>query len=489
MEISSTPPRLTVVIPAYNEATTLPLTLQALKDQDYPGAFEIIVVDNRSTDLTPQIAALYGARVIREEIPGIAHARQAGFLAAVGEIICSTDADTIVPPNWLTTIVATFSKNPQLLALGGRFDLTGINSPAKLFARLSLPIAFAFDALDHGGNISGANFAVRRSAFQKINGFRTELGYGEDIDLGKRLRNIGPIKILSSLRVKTSARRFGSDFAPTFQYAITNYAKTLLGRHGVRNAIASIRERPYDMYGYAIKRPMTILFAAMVIGLLLWSSFSPKIPFGDISHVNTTEKIIALTFDDGPNEPTTNQVLRILNDKNVKATFFLVGENVDRNPEIAKDIVDHGHIVANHSYGHKLFSLALRPRDILADTERATISIAHATGKTPAYYRPPFGFRTLWGLDALKDQGYAVVTWNDMTVDYWNVSAQHIAARIIKKARPGGIIVLHDGGETDERVNRDNTVIALPIIIDELKKSGYRFVTIDELLDKNAYRN
>lgn len=482
-------PRLSVVIPAYNEATTLPLTLQALKDQDYPGEFEIIVVDNRSTDLTPQIAALYGARVIREETPGIAHARQAGFLAANGDIICSTDADTIVPPNWLTRIVTAFSKNSQLLAVSGRYDLTGVNSFAKLLTRLFLPLAFTIDTLDHGGNIAGANFAVRREAFAKIKGFRTELGYGEDIDFGKRLRKHGQVKILHSLRVKTSARRFGSGLTAFIKYAITDYVRVVWRRQGVRESISSIRERPYDMYDYAVKRPMTILFITVGVGLLLWASFSPKVPLGDVSHVKTNEKIIALTFDDGPNEPTTNQVLRILHDKGIKATFFLVGENVDKNPEIAKDIADQGHIVANHSYNHKLFSLAFSPKNILADTERANAAITTATGKTPAFYRPPYGFRTLWGLDTIKDHGYEVVTWNDMTIDYWSLSAEHIAARIIKKARPGGIIVLHDGGETGERVNRDNTVIALPVIIDELQKSGYRFVTIDELLGKPAYRN
>ncbi len=394
-----------------------------------------------------------------------------------------------MPPNWLSCIENTFHKDPLLVAVGGRYDLTGINSPIKLLARLTLPGAFAFDALDHGGNISGANFAVTRQAFEAIHGFNTNLGHGEDMELGKRLRKQGRVKIMRTLRVKTSARRFGTGLSSIINYAVVNYFRTIWDKKGVLERLSSIRERPYDMYGYAVKRPMTIFFVFIFLGALAWASFSPKIPLGDVSHVKTNEKIIALTFDDGPNDPSTNQVLRILRDKGVKATFFLVGENVTRNPELAKDITDQGHVVANHSYNHPLLSLALRPEALAADAERANKAIAAATGFTPRYYRPPFGFRTLWGLDSLKDHGFAVITWNDMTIDYWSPSPKFIADRIIKKARPGGIIVLHDGGETNEQVNRDNTVIALPAIIDALKEQGYRFVTIDELVGQNAYQN
>ncbi len=198
-------------------------------------------------------------------------------------------------------------------------------------------------------------------------------------------------------------------------------------------------------------------------------------------------KNIALTFDDGPNDPYTGQILDTLAVRKVKATFFVVGQNVRRQPHAAKRIVDEGHIIANHSDRHRFgFMLTAGPAVLLRDigvTERA---IAEVTGKHPRFYRPPWGLRTPGRRLAIERAGYAVVMWNNMTVDYLGLSPTRIASRIVAKARPGGVIVLHDGKEA-KGGNRANVVAALPLIIERLQGQGYRFVGLDDLLGTNAY--
>lgn len=481
-------PFISVVIPAYNEAALLPLCLYALKEQDYKGRIEVIVADNGSTDMTPRIAEFYGARTIFVSERGVARARNAGAREALGDIICFTDADTVAPPSWIRMLVTAFTKDQLLVAVGGRYDMIGITSPLKLVARLLIPLAFFIDRFNRGGTMCGVNMAIKKQALASVGWFDNDIMYGEDIDITARLRKIGKIKIVPAIRVKTSARRFNLGFMRSFRYAVTDYFASAWGGKKITHTFTAIRERPFDIYGNAIKRPMTLIFAPVFIILLIWASFSPRITIGgSTSHIKTNEKIIALTFDDGPNERDTSQVLRILNQKNIHATFFVVGQNVEREPDLAKDIVDSGNIIANHSFAHHMFAMAGEPDTTTEDTKQADQAIEKATGKSPRYYRPPYGFRTIWGTRALKKQGYEIITWNDMTIDYWNISPTRIANHIISHAKPGGIIVLHDGGENKENVNRDHTVIALPKIIDELQKKGYRFVTIDELVGQGAY--
>ena len=203
--------RVSVVVPARNEERCLPACLEALRRQTLK-EFELIVVDSASSDRTGEIARAFGARVIRLEKPGVSRARQAGFEAAKGDVIASTDADTIVPPDWLERLTAPFSK-PEVVGTYG--DVVYGDEFKALAWSFNNGRRF-FNLLGVGG-LPGQNFAVRRSAFEAVNGFYTPKGnlvYGypehEDLWLGLKLRRLGRLVAVPKLCVLSSHRRFSS---------------------------------------------------------------------------------------------------------------------------------------------------------------------------------------------------------------------------------------------------------------------------------------
>ena len=206
------------------------------------------------------------------------------------------------------------------------------------------------------------------------------------------------------------------------------------------------------------------LILVSLLGGLLYFAYQPTSSvYGKIvTHEHTSQKIIALTFDDGPNGQATQNVLNILKNENIHATFFLVGANVQYYPVLAKEIVTDGNDVENHSMYHQR-ELPFEPEvDIERQLDEANSIIFKNTGETPKYFRPPFGFRTPWAIDAARHAGFTVITWNDLTEDYESIGARNIAKNILNAARPGGIIVLHDGDETKHNVDRSEMTTALP---------------------------
>ncbi len=203
-------PIISVVIPARNEAEHLPSCLAALRHQREAPSFELIVVDNGSTDETALVAQRFGARVISERRPGVAQARQTGFAAARGEIIASTDADSVVPPSWLGRLMHALHRHPDAVAVGGPVRYSFAEPILTEAFDRTIPILHAVDRWLHDGrpHLIGANFAVRRSAFEIIGGFRTDLELAEDLDLSHRLHSVGALQFLPKLVVMTSDRRF-----------------------------------------------------------------------------------------------------------------------------------------------------------------------------------------------------------------------------------------------------------------------------------------
>jgi glycosyltransferase involved in cell wall biosynthesis len=200
---------VSVVIPAHNEQTTLPRCLAALREQQSAREFEVIVVDSASTDRTQQVARSFGARVIRLEEPGVGRARQAGFEAARGEIILSTDADAVPSAHWIERVIAPFH-DPEVIGAFGtiRFTRGGVK------ARISHALFSAFQGINlHVGwpLFCGPNFAVRKDAFNAVGGFSTSAGYpteGEDTRLGLKLNKIGKIVFLRDVPMAVSPRSF-----------------------------------------------------------------------------------------------------------------------------------------------------------------------------------------------------------------------------------------------------------------------------------------
>ncbi len=189
------------------------------------------------------------------------------------------------------------------------------------------------------------------------------------------------------------------------------------------------------------------------------------------------QKVIALTFDDGPWNKTTEQILDILKKHNIKVTFFVVGQHLNERQEIGKKIVEAGHVMANHTWNHPAKKSKMSPDRIKSEIGRTADLIYKITGRTTNLFRPPGGVLVNGLADYAKERKHTVVLWSADSVDWYYRSAQEITKRILNKASNGGIALLHDGGGP-----RDHVVEALPNIIAGLKKQGYEFVTIPELL-------
>lgn len=196
----------------------------------------------------------------------------------------------------------------------------------------------------------------------------------------------------------------------------------------------------------------------------------------DRVHLAGQEKAIALTFDDGPSPRTTLQVLDILDKNNIKATFFWVGQNLQAYPQIAQKVIANGHAIGNHTWHHwyRQLDQATAAHEIDATAEL----IYKTTGMTTALFRPPGGVLSNGLADYAKQKNYAVVMWSVDPRDYRPLGPQRLIDNVIRKAQPGTIVLLHDGG-----ANHAATVKALPDIITKLRELGYGFVTVPELME------
>jgi peptidoglycan/xylan/chitin deacetylase (PgdA/CDA1 family) len=202
---------------------------------------------------------------------------------------------------------------------------------------------------------------------------------------------------------------------------------------------------------------------------------------------DTTDKIIALTFDDGPNEPYTSQIADVLARAGIRATFFQVGACVDRYPQVTARLARDGHVIGDHSHSHRLAG-CLTARAQRSQTRAAQHAITRALGRTPALYRPPWLLRNPTLPGVLRHQGLTAVSGEFChPLEVFQPPPRWIARRAVAKARPGAILIFHDGFD-GHGGNRANTVAAVPIVITELTRRGYRFVTIDDLLGIPAYQ-
>ena len=189
-------------------------------------------------------------------------------------------------------------------------------------------------------------------------------------------------------------------------------------------------------------------------------------------------KRIALTFDDGPSAGT-EAILSVLADYGVPATFFQCGANVEALPEVARAVVDAGHEIGNHSYSHPLFALK-SPGFVAKDFARAQAAIQRVTCVTPTLLRAPYGVRW-FGFDRVQLTG---VMWDVIGID-WRLPPQAVANRILRRARNGSILCLHDGRELDRSASIANTVEAVRLILPSLLERGFKFETVSQLLCLN----
>lgn len=213
-----------------------------------------------------------------------------------------------------------------------------------------------------------------------------------------------------------------------------------------------------------------VLFG-LAVPVLRLQYFCPAVIRG-----NTGGNRVALTFDDGPDPIATPALLDLLKRENVRATFFLIGRNVDAHPEIARRIADDGHLIGNHTYTHRWQNTLSWGRAIAKDMSDAQDAIRRATGITPKYFRPPVGLTTPHFQTALKRVGLKLIAWTVRPRDGVK-SADVVIEYVVRKTHVGSIILLHDGNAPAEKITQ-----IVESVIRELRGNGFAMVRLDELI-------
>ena len=193
-----------------------------------------------------------------------------------------------------------------------------------------------------------------------------------------------------------------------------------------------------------------------------------------ITRVRTARPVVAMTFDDGPHVSLTPQLLDILAERQIRATFFVIGSRVVRHPDIAQRIAAEGHEIGNHTWSHPSLS-GLGDASILSELDRTTLAIYDAVGRPPVTMRPPYG--NLTGRQRLMvhaERNMPTVLWSVDPEDWRRPGASVVTSRIVNASHPGGVILAHD--------IQVGTVRAMPATLDALIARGYQFVTVSELI-------
>ena len=226
---------------------------------------------------------------------------------------------------------------------------------------------------------------------------------------------------------------------------------------------------------------------AIVCGFVLiwaWASFTPNSPlFGRVvTGRGTNDRVLALTFDDGPSPEWTPPVLDALRESGARATFFVLGRHVEAHPELIRRMSDEGHEIASHGYDHALLTFASRA-DVEQQLERTEHSLAEALGEKPRtrLFRAPHGFRNPFVARVTARRGYEVVGWTKGVWDTAKPGVEAIVRRTIGGFRPGGILLLHDADGSGANDDRSQTAEAVPEIVERAHAAGYELVTVSEL--------
>jgi peptidoglycan-N-acetylglucosamine deacetylase len=196
-------------------------------------------------------------------------------------------------------------------------------------------------------------------------------------------------------------------------------------------------------------------------------------------------KRLALTYDDGPNDPHTLRLLEVLARHKVQATFFLIGRYVKQRPDIARELLRAGHVVGNHTFSHPnlIFASANATRAQLRDCEQA---LTDAVGAHSRLFRPPFGGRRPNTLRLARELGLEPVMWSVTGWDWKGKPSEYVERKVRQQIRGGDVILLHDGGHAAFGADRSQTVMATDRLIARYKSEGYEFVTVPDMMGKTV---
>jgi len=231
---------------------------------------------------------------------------------------------------------------------------------------------------------------------------------------------------------------------------------------------------------------LIIFCAALAFAFALFTVFFDQaviVRKGTLYRAPCAEKLVALTFDDGPSAEWTPQVLEALRESGARATFFMLGKHVEEFPEVARRVVAEGHEIGNHSYKHDVL-LYYTMDELEEEIRLAEQAIWEATGCRTKYFRPPKAWMTPKEKNKVRELGYQIVLWSLNSKDWVAFSSRQMLNYILRNVRPGDIILFHDSGGvfSTEGSDRSRTAEVIPPLAQGLRERGYRLVTISELL-------
>ncbi len=226
------------------------------------------------------------------------------------------------------------------------------------------------------------------------------------------------------------------------------------------------------------------LIVLMVVWFLLvaWGSLDIRLGYFTKTHCSNPDVQdlkVALTFDDGPTE-FTSLALDILKKNNVKATFFCIGKQIEKYPEIFNRIIEEGHLVGNHSYSHSNKFGFLKTNQVIKEIRKTDQLIFEGTGKKALFFRPPVGVTNPRIHRAIQKTEHDVIGWSIRSLDTATKNEAKILKRIHRKLHPGGVVLLHDTSHKSIQVLKN--------LLNSLSEKQYEVVLVDELLKLNAYR-
>ncbi|HEX7895147.1 MAG TPA: polysaccharide deacetylase family protein [Terriglobales bacterium] len=199
-------------------------------------------------------------------------------------------------------------------------------------------------------------------------------------------------------------------------------------------------------------------------------------------------KQIALTFDDGPNDPHTLNLLDVLSKHNVPTTFFMVGRYVRQRPDIALEVHKRGHVIGNHTFTHAYLTFE-SAKSVREQLTRCREAITGAVGEHSNLFRPPWGARRPAVFRVARQLGLQPVMWSVTGFDWEAPPAEYIEKKVTARIRGGDVVLLHDGGHKAFGADRSNTVKAVDALIARYKSEGYEFVSIPEMMDLSRRLN
>lgn len=240
------------------------------------------------------------------------------------------------------------------------------------------------------------------------------------------------------------------------------------------------------MYFKVVKKSTIIIAASIIlaISIVLFSDFGRSVLTSSttrdlpIYNVQKDEKVISLSFDAAWGNEDTQQLIDILGKEDIKATFFVVGEWVDKYPESVKALHEAGHEIQNHSNTHPHMP-QLSVEQIIAETNACNDKIEAITSVRPTLLRPPFGDYDDKLVSTLRSIGMYTIQWDVDSLDWKNPSPSEIISRVVKKAQPGSLVLFHNAAK--------NTPAALPGVIAGLKAEGYSFIPISDMIYRENY--